>query len=59
MVEQERAFLVEVRGRALELKRQGDTADQAGQQITTEFKQKYPDWNIDNLMTFTKAAYSE
>ena len=59
MVEQERAFLVEVRGRALELKRQGDTADQAGQQITTEFKQKYPDWNIDNLMSFTKAAYSE
>jgi glyoxylase-like metal-dependent hydrolase (beta-lactamase superfamily II) len=59
MVEQERAFLVEVRGRALELKRQGDTADQAGQQITTEFKQKYPDWNIDNLMSFTKAAYLE
>lgn len=59
MVEQERAFLVEIKGRALELKRQGETVDQAGQQITTEFKQKYPDWNIDNLMSFTKAAYSE
>ena len=59
LVEQERAFLVEIKARALELKRQGETADQAGQQITTEFKQKYPDWNIDNLMSFTKAAYSE
>lgn len=59
LVEQERAFLVEIKGRALELKHQGKTADQAGQQITTEFKQKYPDWNIDNLMSFTKAAYSE
>ena len=59
LVEQERAFLVEIKARALELKRQGETADQAGQQITTEFKQKYPDWNIDNLTSFTKAAYSE
>jgi glyoxylase-like metal-dependent hydrolase (beta-lactamase superfamily II) len=59
LVEQERVFLAQIKGRALELKRQGETADQAGQQITTEFKQKYPDWNIDNLTSFTKAAYSE
>ena len=59
VVEQERAFLAELRDRALTLKRQGQSAEQAGQQITAEFKQKYPDWNIDNLASFVKAAYAE
>ena len=37
------SFLVELKGRALALKQQGESADQAGQQITAEFKKKYPD----------------
>ena len=53
------SFLVELKGRALALKQQGESADQAGQQITAEFKKKYPDWNIDNLTNFVKAAYTE
>jgi len=59
LVEQERSFLVELKGRALALKQQGAGADQAGRQLTAEFKQKYPDWNIDNLTNFVKAAYAE
>jgi hypothetical protein len=59
LVEQERSFLTEIKDRSLTLKRQGVTPDQAGQQITAEFKQKYPDWNIDNLSGFVKAAYGE
>jgi glyoxylase-like metal-dependent hydrolase (beta-lactamase superfamily II) len=59
LVEQERSFLAELRDRALALKRQGESVEQAGQQITAEFKKKYPDWNIDNLTNFVKGAYAE
>jgi glyoxylase-like metal-dependent hydrolase (beta-lactamase superfamily II) len=59
LVDQERSFLAEIRDRAFALKRRGESADEAGQQITAEFKKKYPDWNIDNLASFVKAAYAE
>jgi glyoxylase-like metal-dependent hydrolase (beta-lactamase superfamily II) len=59
LVQQERAFLSEVRDRALALKRRGENVDQAGQEITAEFKMKYPDWNIDSLASFVKGAYAE
>jgi glyoxylase-like metal-dependent hydrolase (beta-lactamase superfamily II) len=59
LVERERSFLAELRDRALALKRQGESADQAGQEITAEFKTKYADWNIDNLTSFVKGAYAE
>lgn len=59
LVDQERAFLTELRDRALALKRQGKSAEQAGQQITADFKKKFPDWNIDDLTSFVKAAYAE
>jgi glyoxylase-like metal-dependent hydrolase (beta-lactamase superfamily II) len=59
LVEQERSFLSELRSRALELKRKGESAEKAGQQITAEFKKKYPDWNIDDLTSFVKHVYSE
>jgi glyoxylase-like metal-dependent hydrolase (beta-lactamase superfamily II) len=59
LVEQERSFLVEIQQGALALKRQGESAEKAGQQITVEFKKKYPDWNIDDLTSFVKQSYSE
>jgi len=59
LVEQQRSFLAELRGRALALKRQGDSAEKAGQQLTAEYKKKYPDWNIDDLTSFVKHAYAE
>ena len=59
LVEQEKSFLMELRERALVLKRQGENAERAGQQLTAEFKEEYPDWSIDDLTGFVKGAYAE
>ncbi|PAT49836.1 MBL fold metallo-hydrolase [Pseudomonas aeruginosa] len=59
LVQQELAMLTEMRDRALALKRQGVSAEQAGEQLTNEFQSKYPDWTIDDLTGFVKGAYDE
>jgi glyoxylase-like metal-dependent hydrolase (beta-lactamase superfamily II) len=59
LVEQERSFLVEIQRRALALEHQGESAEKAGQQITVEFKKKYPDWSIDDLTSFVKQSYTD
>lgn len=48
LIGQERAFLADLQGRALELKRQGKSAEEAGRMIMEEFKTKYPDWGSMN-----------
>ena len=40
----ERAFLLDLQGRAGELKRQGSPVEDAGRLLTAEFKAKYSDW---------------
>ena len=59
MVEQERAFIVDLRTRALELKQKGVTADDAGKQLTADFKAKYADWPINNVTGFVRSVYAE
>lgn len=59
LVAQERAFITDVQARALALKRQGIGADDAGKQLTAEFKTKYPDWPINNLTGFVRSVYAE
>lgn len=59
LVAQERAFIVDLQTRALDLKRHGVSADDAGKQLTAEFKTKYPDWPINNLTNFVKSVYAE
>ena len=59
LIDQERSFLAELRDRALAMQHQGTPVDQAGRQITAQFKKKFPDWNIDNLTSFVRAAYAE
>jgi len=59
LVRQERAFIVDLRTRALELKRQGVSAADAGMRLTAEFKMKYPDWPINNLTNFVNNIYNE
>jgi glyoxylase-like metal-dependent hydrolase (beta-lactamase superfamily II) len=59
LVKQEKAFIVDLRGRALELKGQGVSAEDAGKRLTTEFKKKYADWPINNLTNFVKSIYEE
>jgi glyoxylase-like metal-dependent hydrolase (beta-lactamase superfamily II) len=44
LIAQERAFLVYLRGRVLELKSQGKSVDEALKLMTDEVKAKYPDW---------------
>ncbi len=59
LVAQEKAFISDLRTRALVLKSQGVTADDAGKRLTVEFKAKYADWPINNLTGFVKSIYAE
>src|SRR5260221_6076594 len=59
LVRQEKAFITDLQTRALDLKRQGVNADDAGRQLTLEFKTKYSDWPISNLTNFVKSIYAE
>jgi glyoxylase-like metal-dependent hydrolase (beta-lactamase superfamily II) len=56
----EREYLLALQARALELKRQGVSADNAGKQVTAEFHTKYPDWpNPNNIAGEVQRAYEQ
>ena len=59
LVLQERAFINDLRTRALALKRQGVSVDEAGKQLSAEFKTKYADWPSMNVAGFVKSVYAE
>ena len=59
LVTQEKAFIVDLQARALDLKQKGISAEDAGKQLTAEFKTKYSDWPINNLTNFVKSIYAE
>ena len=59
LVAAERSFIADVRTRALALKRQGVSADDAGKQLTTELKTKYADWPNTNVAGFVRSVYAE
>jgi glyoxylase-like metal-dependent hydrolase (beta-lactamase superfamily II) len=59
LVAKEKAFITDLRTRALDLKGQGVSADDAGKQLTVEFKTKHSDWPINNLTNFVKSIYAE
>jgi glyoxylase-like metal-dependent hydrolase (beta-lactamase superfamily II) len=60
LIAKERAFLLELQTRSLELKRQGKSADEAGKTITAEFKTKYPDWQtMGPVANVVKRVYAE
>jgi glyoxylase-like metal-dependent hydrolase (beta-lactamase superfamily II) len=59
LVAQEKAFITDLRTRALDLKRQGLDADEAGKRLTVEFKAKYSDWPISSVSGFVKSVYAE
>jgi hypothetical protein len=59
LVGREKAFIVDLRTRALGLKQQGVDADQAGRSLTAEFKTKYADWPNTNVTNFVKSIYAE
>jgi glyoxylase-like metal-dependent hydrolase (beta-lactamase superfamily II) len=59
LVELEKKFITDLRQSALALKGKGLTADAAGQQLTEEFKAKYPDWPNMNVAGFVRNIYAE
>jgi len=59
LISKERAFIDDLRTRALALKRQGVSADEAGKQLSAEFKTKYSDWPNTNVSGFVRSIYAE
>jgi glyoxylase-like metal-dependent hydrolase (beta-lactamase superfamily II) len=59
LVAKERAFIDDLHTRALALKKQGVSADDAGKQLSTEFKAKYSDWPSMNVAGFVRSIYAE
>jgi glyoxylase-like metal-dependent hydrolase (beta-lactamase superfamily II) len=60
LIAQEHAFLSGLQTRALELKRSGTTAEEAGKQLTVELKAKYPDWeSMAPVPNVVKRVYAE
>jgi glyoxylase-like metal-dependent hydrolase (beta-lactamase superfamily II) len=59
LIPQERAFLVDLRDRALDLKRQGKSVDDAAQLLAAEFKTKYPDWTGNAVANDVRRIFVE
>src|SRR5262249_31856875 len=60
LIAKERGFLGNLQQRALELKRQGVSADDAGQRLMTEFQAKYQDWeNLRPIPNVVRRIYAE
>ena len=59
LVAKEKAFIVDLRTRALGLKKEGVAVEDAGRSLTAEFKSKYPDWPITDVTNFVKSIYAE
>jgi glyoxylase-like metal-dependent hydrolase (beta-lactamase superfamily II) len=59
MVAAEKKLISDLRNSALELKKKGVTADDAGKQLAVEFKAKYPDWPNMNVTGFVRSIYAE
>lgn len=59
MVAMEKRFIADLRQSALELKSKGVSADDAGRQLSSEFKSKYPGWPNMNVTAFVRSIYAE
>ena len=60
LVEANYQFFSALQSRALELKKQGKSADEAGQILLAEFKTKFPDWsNLNLIPNIVKHVYAE
>jgi len=59
MVALEKKFITDLRYAALDLKKKGVSVEDAGTQLGTEFKAKYPDWPGMNVAGFVRSIYAE
>jgi len=59
-IQTQRSYIMALQSRALELKKQGVSAEEAGKTVTTELKAKYPDWpNPNNVAGEVARAYEQ
>lgn len=60
LIPKERVFLSDLQTRALELKREGKSAEEAGKLLTAEFKAKYSDWeSMGPVPNVVRRVYAE
>jgi glyoxylase-like metal-dependent hydrolase (beta-lactamase superfamily II) len=59
LITAERNFIADLQTRALALKKQGVSVDDAGKQLSVEFKTKYADWPSMNVAGFVQRVYAE
>jgi glyoxylase-like metal-dependent hydrolase (beta-lactamase superfamily II) len=59
LVAAERSLISEIRDKALALKGQGVSVEDAGKQVSAELKAQHPDWPNTNAAGFVKSVYSE
>jgi glyoxylase-like metal-dependent hydrolase (beta-lactamase superfamily II) len=59
LVAAELNLISEIRTRALALKRQGISPDDAGKQVTADLRAQHPDWPNTNAAGFVKSVYAE
>jgi glyoxylase-like metal-dependent hydrolase (beta-lactamase superfamily II) len=59
LVAAEQSLISEIRTRALALKSQGVSLDDAGKQISATLKMQHPDWPNTNAAGFVKSVYAE
>jgi glyoxylase-like metal-dependent hydrolase (beta-lactamase superfamily II) len=59
LVAAERDLIEGIQARALALKQQGVSAEDAGKQISGELKTQHPDWPNTNASGFVKSVYAE
>jgi glyoxylase-like metal-dependent hydrolase (beta-lactamase superfamily II) len=59
-IQTQRAYIMALQSRALELKKQGVSAEEAGKTVTAELKAKYPEWpNPNNVAGEVARAYEQ
>ena len=60
LIAKEKAMMQELQGRALELKREGKSADEAGKLLTEELHAKHPDYTqVERIAADVKLVYGE
>ena len=55
----ERNLITEIRTRALALKRQAVSVDEAGRQVSADLKAEHPDWPNTNAAGFVRSVFAE